>query len=57
VILFTGRKMEESPVFDSLAVPFGAKMVASEEGSLGAMCRDSQELRYDMLWQGAPEDR
>ena len=23
--------------------------------ALAAMCRDSQELGYDMLWQGAPE--
>jgi len=33
------------------------KIFKDKFSALGAMCRDSQELGYDMLWQGAPEDR
>ena len=31
------------------------KIFKDKFSALAAMCRDSQELGYDMLWQGAPD--
>ena len=54
-------------MFDSVSIPFGAKMLFNTlkvkagvsfddvELALGEMCSDSTELGYDMLWQGEPE--